>query len=235
MQGADQAIPVTKIRHYFPKGLRWPLAFRFALRDFRGGLHGFGIFLGCIALGVAAIIGVGSVSLSLKDGLAREGRAILGGDASFNLVQRELSAPEHAFLSGQGRLSSVALLRAMARRDDGETALVEIKAIDRSYPLAGDVLLDPPLPLADALAEHDGVFGIVADPALFGRLNLAIGNRLTIGSARFELRARLATEPDRLAGGIGFGPPVLISREALRATGFGPARLAHQMAVPRGA
>jgi putative ABC transport system permease protein len=220
MQGADRAIPVRKIRHYFPKGLRWPLALRFALRDFRGGLHGFGIFLACIALGVAAIIGVGSVSLSLKDGLAREGRAILGGDASFNLVQRELSAPEHAFLSGQGHLSSVALLRAMARRDDGETALVEIKATDRFYPLAGDVLLDPPLPLADALAQHDGVFGIVADPALLGRLNLSIGNRLTIGSTSFELRARLVTEPDRLAGGIGLGPPVLMSQEALRATGL---------------
>ena len=130
-------IPVAKVRDNFSKRSRWPLAFRFALRDFRGGLQGFGIFLGCIALGVAAITGVGSVSLSLKDGLAQEGRSILGGDVSFNLVQRELSVPEHAFLSGQGRLSSVALLRAMARRDDGEAALVEVKAVDRSYPLAG--------------------------------------------------------------------------------------------------
>ena len=63
------------------------------MRDFRGGLRGFGIFLGCIALGVAAITGVGSVSLSLKDGLAQEGRAILGGDVSFNLVQREAVRP----------------------------------------------------------------------------------------------------------------------------------------------
>lgn len=211
---------MTKVRGDRPKGLRWPLALRFALRDFRGGLRGFGIFLGCIALGVAAITGVGSVSLSLKDGLARQGRAILGGDASFNLVQRELSATERAFLAGHGRLSSVALLRAMARRDDGEAALVEIKAVDRSYPLAGAVVLDPVLPLNDALAERDGVFGIAADAALFGRLDLATGNRLTIAGARFELRARLAAEPDRLAGGIGFGPSILISQDALRATGL---------------
>lgn len=218
--GTDRAIPAAKVRDNFSKRSRWPLAFRFALRDFRGGLQGFGIFLGCIALGVAAIIGVGSVSLSLKDGLAREGRNILGGDVSFNLAQRELSDPEHAFLSGQGRLSSVALLRAMARRDDGEAALVEVKAADRSYPLAGNVLLDPALPLADALAEHEGVFGIAADPALFGRLNLSLGNRLTIGTTHFEVRARLLTEPDRLAGGIGLGPPLLLSQEALRASGL---------------
>ena len=81
----------------------------------------------------------------------------------------------------------MALLRAMARRDDGEAALVEIKAVDRSYPLAGEVLLDPALPLADALAEHDGVYGIAADPALFGRLNLAAGDRLTIGGAQLRI------------------------------------------------
>ena len=45
--------------------LRLPLALRLAWRDLRGGLHGFNIFLACIALGVAAIVGVGSVSRSL--------------------------------------------------------------------------------------------------------------------------------------------------------------------------
>ena len=196
------------------------MALRFALRDFRGGLRGFGIFLASIALGVGAIIGIGSVSLSLKDGLAQQGRAILGGDVSFDLAQRELSASERDFLGLQGRLSPVALLRAMARRDEGEAALVEIKAVDEAYPLAGEVLLDPALPLSDALAERDGAYGIVADAALVGRLGLAIGNRLTIGGARFELRAVLVFEPDRLASGIRFGAPALISQQALRATGL---------------
>ncbi|MGH6842576.1 MAG: ABC transporter permease, partial [Methylocella sp.] len=177
------------------KSLRWPLVLRFALRDFRGGLRGFGIFLGAIALGVAAITGVGSVSLSLKDGLARQGRAILGGDVSFDLAQRELSASERDFLGQQGRLSPVALLRAMARRDDGTAALVEIKAIGEAYPLAGEVLLDPATPLAGALALREGAYGIVADAALLGKLGISIGDHLTIGATRFELRAVLVLEP----------------------------------------
>ena len=40
---------------------------RFALRELRGGLHGFRIFVACIALGVTAIAGVGSFSRSLTD------------------------------------------------------------------------------------------------------------------------------------------------------------------------
>lgn len=35
------------------------LAFRYALRELRGGLRGFYVFIACIALGVMAISGVG--------------------------------------------------------------------------------------------------------------------------------------------------------------------------------
>ena len=58
-------------------------------RELRGGLRGFHVFIACIALGVMAIAGVGSVAPGLADGLAREGRVILGGDLAFSLSQRE--------------------------------------------------------------------------------------------------------------------------------------------------
>ena len=66
----------------------------------------------------------------------------------------------------------------------------------------------------------DGAFGAAADPALLTRLDLKTGDRITIGNAAIELRAALTGEPDKLAGGIGLGPRVLISEAALRATGL---------------
>lgn len=197
-----------------------PLLLRLALRDLRGGLSGFGIFLACIALGVAAITGVGSVSRSLSDGLARQGRTILGGDASFDLIQREATAQEATFLRSEGKLSSVAVLRAMARGDDSTTALVELKAVGPDYPSAGVVVLDPPMQLADALSERDGVYGIVADQALKVRLGLAIGQTLHIGNQIYALRAVLLQEPDKLAAGIGLGPRVMMSDAGLAASGL---------------
>ena len=199
-----------------PRGLTW----RFALREMRGGLRGFAVFISCIALGVAAIAGVGSFARSLGDGLAREGRIILGGDASFSLMAREASAPERKFLDDNGRVSVAATMRAMARTADGQTALVELKAVDSAYPLYGDVALEPASRLADTLAERDGAFGAAVDPALLARLNIERGARVTLGAATIELRAILKGEPDKLAGGIGFGPRVLISEAALRATGL---------------
>ena len=60
--------------------LRLPL--RLALRELRGGLAGFRVFLACLALGVAAIAAVGSVRAAIETGLAREAAALLGGDAA---------------------------------------------------------------------------------------------------------------------------------------------------------
>src|SRR3954454_19962700 len=107
-----------------------PLVLRLALRELRAGLSGFRVFLACIALGVMAIAGVGSLARSLSDGLAREGRVILGGDVAFSLIHREASAAELSFLAQYGRVSMAATMRAMARAGDGGTALVELKAVD---------------------------------------------------------------------------------------------------------
>jgi putative ABC transport system permease protein len=193
---------------------------RFALRELRGGLRGFAVFIACIALGVAAIAGVSSFARSLGDGLAREGRVILGGDVSFSLIHREVSAAERAFLDSKGQVSVAATMRAMAGATSGERALVELKAVDGAYPLFGAVALEPPGDLRATLAERDGAFGAAVDPALLARLNLERGARVTVGTATIELRAVLKNEPDKLAGGLAFGPRLLISEAALRATGL---------------
>src|SRR5438477_4471674 len=109
------------------------LPLRLALRELRAGARGFYVFIACIALGVMAIAGVGAVAASLADGLAREGRVILGADLSFILSQREATAEERAFLATQGRVSVAATMRAMARTTDARSALVEIKAVDAAY------------------------------------------------------------------------------------------------------
>jgi putative ABC transport system permease protein len=130
------------------------LALRYALRELRGGLRGFYVFIACIALGVMAIAGVGSVAASLGDGLAREGRTLLGGDVAFSLIQREAKPEEVAFLRSRGEVSVAATLRGMARTGDGRLALVELKAVDGNYPMLGELTLDPKLPVVDLLADR---------------------------------------------------------------------------------
>jgi putative ABC transport system permease protein len=196
------------------------LALKLAFRDLRGGLRGFGVFIACLALGVMAIAAVASASRGLTEGLAREGRRILGGDAAFGLIHREASPQELAFLSARGTVSTIATMRGMANAGEKGSALIEIKAVDASYPSIGAVVTDQSAPLPDLLAQRDGVFGAVADPVLFGRLGLAVGDVITVGGAKLQLRAGLTSEPDKIAAGVGFGPRLLLSQDALRTTGL---------------
>jgi putative ABC transport system permease protein len=197
-----------------------PLPFRFALREMRSGLRGFYVFIACIALGTMAIAGVGSLASSLADGLARQGSVILGGDTSFSLTQREASAQELQFLQNRGTVSSAATMRAMLRLPDGRASLAEVKAVDAAYPLTGEVKLSPALPIQSALASESGTYGAALDPILMARFNLHPGDRFQIGQANFVVKARIESEPDKLAIGLSFGPRVLVSIDALRATGL---------------
>jgi putative ABC transport system permease protein len=196
------------------------LTLRLALRELRGGVRGFAVFLACIALGVGAIAGIGSSAESLAEGLAREGQVILGGDVAFSLVHREAGSAERAFLDAKGERSTSATMRAMARTEDGRAALVEVKAVDGRYPLYGAVGLDPAGDLKTALAPADGAFGAVAEPTLLARLGIPIGARLRVGSATIVIRACLTSEPDRLSAGLAFGPRLIVSDAALAASGL---------------
>ncbi len=194
------------------------LILRLALRELRGGLRGFYVFLACIALGVLAIAAVGSLAHGLADGLAKQGREILGADESFSLIQREANPAERAFLAAHGDVAVVATLRGMVRGADGRTALAEVKAVDGAYPLYGRVVTEPPGDIASFLERRGDVFGGIVDPELLKRLGLAPGAHVTLGAATIELRAALTSEPDKLAGGLGFGPRLIIGEAALRAS-----------------
>lgn len=194
-----------------------PLPLRFALRELRGGLRGFLVFLACIALGVAAIAAVGSVSRAMTDGLARQGQAILGGDIAFTLVQRQASPEELAFLQKHGAVSEIASLRGMARLADGsDQTLVEIKAVDSAYPLYGALAAGDAVDATAALNAGTAL----ADPELFTRLGVKIGDTIQVGTAKLKLAGQISDEPDKLATGLGFGPRLLVAKNTLDATGL---------------
>jgi putative ABC transport system permease protein len=195
------------------------LAWRVALREMRSGLHGFRIFLACIVLGVGAIAVIGSLSAALERGIGNEGQRLLGGDIEFSIVHQEMGAAELAFLEDRGTVSTVATARSMARSGEG-VMLVEVKAVDDLYPLYGDFEIEGGGALAEALAQEDGRFGAVVEPLILSRLGLQPGDTLTVGEATLVVRGEIAREPDRAADGFILGPRVLMSRQALEATGI---------------
>jgi len=202
-------------------GPRLAISWKLALREMRGGLAGFYIFLACIALGTGAIAAVNSVSRAITGAITNQGQEILAGDIRFELDNREATAAELSFLQGLGELSVSTGLRSMARVPDGsEQGLVEVKAVDDAYPLYGAFEAEPQRPLGELLQQDGEVFGAVAAPLLLDRLDLATGDELLLGNARLRLSGTVLSEPDAVSEGFGFAPRLLISRDALAASGL---------------
>lgn len=199
------------------------IAFRFAIRELRGGMRGFRIFLACIIIGVAAIAGAASLNQSVKAGIQADARPLLGGDLQIDNDTTVASDEQLAALRAGGDVTHLVQMRSMARVENeagevGSRGLIELKAVDNLYPLYGELTLAPSLPLEEALAEKDGVFGAAIEPALMPRLKVAVGDTIKIGEAAFQVRTAITHEPDRSISFTTIGPRVLISHEALAAT-----------------
>lgn len=194
---------------------------RLALRELRGGLKGFQIFIACVALGVMVITAVGALSDALKTGLERQGEMILGGDATLARTHAGASDTERTWLAARGRLSETATLRTMARSLDGnEQALAELKGVDAAYPLVGTVRLSADMTIDRAVASGGDGVGAVVDPILLERLGLKIGDRFRLGDIEVVARAAIVSEPDSLSDRLTFGPRIFVSLQTLQSTGL---------------
>lgn len=196
------------------------LAARVAQRELRGGLRGFAVFLACLALGVAAIAGVGMVRAGIQGGLTQQGATLLGGDAQVQLTYRYATEEEMAYLRGiSDKISEVVDFRSMAVAGDSRI-LVAVKAVDDAYPLLGRVQMDGADNLAGAFAAKDGAAGAVIDGVLADQMGLAIGDRFKLGETEFRLAARLISEPDSATSGFAIAPRVLLRRADLANSGL---------------
>ena len=197
-------------------------AWIFATRELRSGLRGFGIFLACLALGIAAIAAVGSTRTAILKGLERDGAALLGGDAELQFTYRFATEDERAWMQSQAiQVSEITDFRSMivvpsVSDAPPERALTQVKSVDAAYPLVGEVKLSPEMPLNQAIAAN----GAVMERVLADRLGLSIGDSFNIGTGTFRLSAILQREPDSAGGGFGLGPRTLVRTESLANAGL---------------
>ncbi len=196
------------------------IAWRIAMRELRGGLSGFWIFLLCLALGVGGIAAVGSVRSTFQDALSRESATLLGGDANLEFTYRFATAEERAWMDEYGtQTSEIVDFRSMIGAGN-DRALVQVKGVDDAYPLYGSVDLTSDIAFSDAIAIRDGLPGIVVAPALIDRLQIKVGDILRLGTKDFELRGIIEREPDNATAGFSFGPRVIVRLDALQDSGL---------------
>jgi putative ABC transport system permease protein len=199
--------------------MRTNVAFRIALRELRGGLSGFWVFLACLALGVGAIAAVGSVRTSIEQGLSQQGAVLLGGDAELDFTYRFADETERDWMASVSeQVSEIVDFRSMAvvgSGSDADRALTQVKAVDNLYPLYGEMRLSPEMTLEKALQGDGSTAGAVMEQVLMDRLGLKTGDVFKLGTESFYLSAAISHEPDNASAGFGLGPRTIVATAAL--------------------
>jgi len=201
--------------------LQWSTAGRIAWRELRAGRTKFLFVLLSVAVGVAALTGVRGFSESFARALLLQARSIMAADLSARMFRQATPSERQQLdqLSREGVRQTVAtetVSMAMVKGDP-VPLLVSLKAVDPSqYPFYGSVVLEPTGRLRDVL--NDGT--VVVDDNLLVRLRAKVGDELKLGDRWFRIAAVIVREPDRMTAGVGLGPRVMMTRNAMEQTGL---------------
>ncbi|MCD6666984.1 MAG: hypothetical protein LT081_12985 [Hydrogenophaga sp.] len=196
-----------------------PFLLDLAWRDLRASGRRLWIFVACLILGVSLVAAGGGLYRQVSDALRNDARLIFGGDVEIESPS-PLPADTLAWMSQRGTVSRVIELRTMLRLPDGRAQLIELISADGQYPLYGQVELAPAGPIEQALAKQAGSWGAAVDGALATRLGLNAGDAVSIGDIGLTVQARIVRQPDRSLRADWGAAPVLVSEDALMATGL---------------
>jgi putative ABC transport system permease protein len=193
----------------------WSIAWRLARRELSWRFRGLRLLLMCLFLGVGALAAIGSLSAAITRELADQGQVLLGGDVEFSISQRRADPPELAAMRALGRVSETVRMQSMAVSPSGDTAPVQLKAVDEAYPLYGRFTLSD-----GRVARAPGDRVVWIGKALAERLALSPGGTLRFGRASFRIGGVIGDEPDRLSEGFTLGPVAIVSSGGLDRTGL---------------
>ncbi len=213
----------------------WTLGWSSLIRDWRAGE--LRLLVLAVTLAVAALTAVGFFADRLQGGLARDARALIGGDAvlsSDNAPPPEFEARARELGLSTARTLGFPTMGRASDEDGGAARLVALKAVSDGYPLRGTlrVATGPDAP-DEAVKSIPPAGSVWVDAALLVALDLKMGQTLLLGDARFTIDRVLVVEPDRGAGFMSFAPRVMLNEADLPATGLvQPAsRLTYRVAV----
>ena len=195
-----------------------------AAREMRASWRRLLFFFICIAVGVGAIVALRSVIQSVRFTFAGEARSLIAADAIITSNQplkpaalEQIASRLSAAGADSTRSVELATMVRPADRADGRARMVELRAVEEAFPFYGRMKLAGGVPYQHGLLQG---FGVLVRPELLAQLDLKVGDGLTIGSQRFEIRGVIEAEPGRRLGAFSIGPRVFVDLADLEKTGL---------------
>lgn len=181
------------------------------------------LFLLAMVLSLSTFLTLDSIQQSVRDYVADNQRALVGGDLILTSQQAWPSdvlaavkpfEPNNIVYDYQFNAMISGSSDSLATADNEQTLLARIKAVSPNYPLYGEIELASDKPLWQQLGANT----VVVEAQVLTGLNARIGDKVKIGEATFTIADELLAEPDRPLTAFGFGARVLMANDGLAAT-----------------
>lgn len=164
-----------------------------------------------LSLAVACVLALGNISDRMEKGLSQQSREFLAGDRALR-SSREIP---HAWLdeARKNGLKVSEQLSFATMTFAGDTPqLANVKAVDDSYPLYGDLQTMP--------AEVKPKAGtVLLAPRLMALLNLKTGDTIDVGDATLRIAGEVIQEPDSGFNPFEMAPRLLMNTADVAKTG----------------
>ena len=199
-----------------------PASLRFCFRELRQPGIGLWSLFATLVFAITVLAVCTNLTQTIRDATLQSAQQTIGGDISLRLFHRTPTPEEIAFLERFGQLSLTAEQRIMvASENEGTSILAEMKAVDSTYPLYGDLVLSSNSSIKTALAVQDGMPGTIVASNFLDALHLRLGDQVTLGGQAFIIRDVIKTEPERSFRLFSLGPRIIISSNAFQTTNLG--------------
>ena len=192
------------------------LILRMLWRDWRGGE--IGILFAAVIMAVAIVTGISLFADRINLGLNSQSRDFLAAD---RVLQSNRNVDEEILLQANSRgLDTAVTLTFPSMVYVGDNLQrAAVKAVSEQYPLRGTLQVsDQPFAQGEPIETVPAVGTVWVDSRLLPLLDVAIGEQLNIGEAKFQIKHILISEPDNSGNPMQFGPRIMMNLQDLEQT-----------------
>ena len=171
-----------------------------------------------LVLAVVAITAVGFFTKRVESALSQQGALLLGGDLAV-LADHEIRQDfiSQAKKIGLATVKTYEFPSMVIAGEQGQ--LAEIKAVENSFPLRGDMTLGASITDNGKVVKAAPKSGEVwVEPRLANLLDLQVGDSLAVGEKPMRISAILMREPSRGGDMFSFAPRLMMNAQDLPQT-----------------
>ena len=184
-------------------------------RDWRAGE--WRVLLLALVLAVGSLATVGLFADRVRQALQQEAQSLIGADMRITSM-RPLPPAYRAAAQTRGLQTAMSLSFPSMVVFGEQNLLSEIQLVEAGYPLRGKITIDDGS--AHVAQDIPAPGTIWASQRLLHRLEIRLGDEVSIGRKRFVVAAAIVRDVDQSIGFASFAPRVLLNAKDLAATGL---------------